>query len=74
MGHMIRLALFQYGSIRFPFSQSVNCNLLSDNTFGPNHLALSNSGAMLGFYVYRIAIHRYNKGDNLEQSSENYWP
>ncbi|KAG6519659.1 hypothetical protein ZIOFF_023157 [Zingiber officinale] len=47
------------------------CFMIKKFTFGPNHLALLNSGAMLGFYVYRIAIDHYNKGGNVEQSSEN---
>ncbi|XP_042375115.1 protein FATTY ACID EXPORT 3, chloroplastic-like isoform X3 [Zingiber officinale] len=39
-----------------------------------NLLMLAISGAMLGFYAYRIAIDHFNEGDDLEQSSENQQP
>ncbi|XP_074584656.1 protein FATTY ACID EXPORT 3, chloroplastic-like [Curcuma longa] len=45
--------------------------LCSQRGLFPNLLMLAISCAMLGFYAYRIAIDHFNKGDNLEQSSEN---
>ncbi|XP_065006126.1 protein FATTY ACID EXPORT 3, chloroplastic-like isoform X2 [Musa acuminata AAA Group] len=37
----------------------------------PNLLLLLISGMMAGFYAYRIIIDHYNKGSNVEQSSES---
>ncbi|XP_042381273.1 protein FATTY ACID EXPORT 3, chloroplastic-like [Zingiber officinale] len=48
--------------------------LCSQRGLFPNLLMLAISGAMMGFYAYRLAIDHFNKDDDLEQSSENQQP
>ncbi|URD98345.1 non-green plastid inner envelope membrane protein [Musa troglodytarum] len=63
-----------YFGIPYAISAIIFCRqwlLCSQRGSFPNLLLLLVSGMMVGFYAYRIIIDHYNKGSNVEQSSES---